>query len=352
MTHEERINNLKEFGYTDRESEFLCRAALISGYFVRRQFLTFANRTWGKLDTSLADKAVQNGHAKPITFRHKREVFSFCSKTFFDALGDADNRNRRAHEVFTIKSRLITLDFVLAHPDWEFLTTEREKTSFFCDKVGISVEHLPTKQYRAKDRVESTQRLFVDKCPIAVDPSSGPSSPVVVFGYVDAGVHTTSGFETYLEQYRGLLTRVPSCRLVYISTAMTNFGGAKRSFERRLMTSLESSGRGPTVARIRLYFETRDAYERGDLTRFDQRALIQFRRDRHDFAGAKWDESYKCWKSGDDSWRNCAVPHSAVGANAKPQFETYRSPFRYELFGTLADGAMPDERVASASGAR
>jgi hypothetical protein len=352
MTHEERIGNLKAFGYTDRESEFLCRAALISGYFVRRQFLTFANRTWGKLDASLADKAVQNGHAKPITFRHKREVFSFCSKTFFEALGDADNRNRRAHEVFTIKSRLITLDFVLAHPDWEFLATEREKTSFFCDKFGISVEHLPSKRYRAKNFAESTHRLFVDKYPIAVDPNSNPSPPVVVFGYVDAGVHSASGFDTYLEQYRGLLTRVSSCRLVYISTAVTNFNGAKGSFERRLITPLESSGCKPTVARILLYFETRDAYERGDLTRFDQRALIQFRQDRHDFAGAKWDESYRLWKSGNDSWRNCAVSDSAVGASAKPQFATYRSPFRYELFGTLADGTMPQERVASASGAR
>src|SRR6516164_774281 len=171
MTHEERVNNLKAFGYTDRESEFLCRAALVSGYFVRRQFLTFANRTWGKLDTSLADKAVRNGHAKPISFRHKREVFSFCSKAFFEALGDADNRNRRSHEVFTIKNRLVTLDFVLAHPDWEFLATEREKTSFFCDKFGISVEHLPTKRYRAKDSAESTHRFFVDKYPIAVNSS-------------------------------------------------------------------------------------------------------------------------------------------------------------------------------------
>jgi hypothetical protein len=352
MTHEERVNNLKAFGYTDRESEFLCRAALISGYFVRRQFLTFANRTWGKLDTSLAEKAVQNGHAKPITFRHKREVFSFCSKAFFEALGDTDNRNRRSHEVFTIKSRLITLDFVLAHSDWEFLATEREKTSFFCDKLGISVEHLPTKRYRAKDSVELTHRLFVHKYPIAVDPSSSPTSPVVVFGYVDQGVHTTSGFDSYLEQYRGLLIRVPSCRLVYISTAVTNFDAAKRSFEHRVITPLEPSGGDPSIARIHRYFENRDAYERGDLTRFDQSALIQFRRDRHDFAGVKWDESYKRWKSGDDSWRTCAVGDSTLGASAKPQFATYRSPFRYELFGTLADGATPEERVASASGAR
>jgi hypothetical protein len=352
MTHEERINNLKGFGYTERESAFLCRAALISGYFVRRQFLTFANRTWGKLDASLADKAVRNGHAKAISFRHRRDVFSFCSKAFFDALGDSDNRNRRSHEVFTIKNRLVALDFVLAHPDWEFLATEREKTSLFRDNFGVSVENLPTKRYTAKDSAESTHRMFVDKSPIALDRSSSPSSPVVVFGYVDAGVHTTSGFDTYLEQHRGLLTRVPSFRLVYISTAVTNFDAAKRSFERRVITPLEPSGGNPSVARIHRYFENRDAYERGDLTRFDQSALIQFRRDRHDFAGTKWHEAYKLWKSGDDSWRACALGDSVVAASAKPQFATYRSPFRYELFGTLADGATREERVASAAGAR
>jgi hypothetical protein len=57
MTNQERICNLKMLGYTDREAEFLCLAALHSGYFVRRQFLGFAGRERGKLDGRVGERA-------------------------------------------------------------------------------------------------------------------------------------------------------------------------------------------------------------------------------------------------------------------------------------------------------
>src|ERR1700744_2412887 len=150
MTNQERIRNLKTLGYTDREAEFLCLAALHSGYFVRRQFLGFAGRERGKLDAKLAEKTVGAGHARPLVFRHNRTVYSLCSKPFYEAIGETDNRNRRTHEVFTIRNRLIGLDFVLNNKDRRFLATEKEKVAFFRDKLGIELDLLPTRRYRAR----------------------------------------------------------------------------------------------------------------------------------------------------------------------------------------------------------
>jgi hypothetical protein len=43
MTDAERINALQALGYNEREAAFLCLAALHSGYFLRRQYHSFAS---------------------------------------------------------------------------------------------------------------------------------------------------------------------------------------------------------------------------------------------------------------------------------------------------------------------
>jgi hypothetical protein len=149
MTEAERITNLTVFGYTEREARFMCRAALHSGYFVRRQFLTFSQCERGRADYALTAKATAARHVKELVFRQKRRVYSFCSKPFFEAIGDVDNRNRRTHEIPTIKSRLIGFDFVLSNPAIDYLSTEAEKVRFFGDRLGIGFEHFPTKRYHS-----------------------------------------------------------------------------------------------------------------------------------------------------------------------------------------------------------
>jgi len=67
--------------------------------FVRRQYLTFADCERGRTDTALTDKALSARHVKELVFRYKRTVYSFCSKPFFEALGNPDSRNRRTHEI-------------------------------------------------------------------------------------------------------------------------------------------------------------------------------------------------------------------------------------------------------------
>ncbi|MCU1262131.1 MAG: hypothetical protein JWO80_5016 [Bryobacterales bacterium] len=341
MTKEQRISNLKSLGYTDREADFLCFAALHSGYFVRRQFLGFTERERGKLDAKLAEKTVKAGHAKALVFRHNRTVYNLCSKPFYEAIGEIDNRNRRTHEIFTIKNRLIGLDFVLKYRDHQFFATESEKIAFFRDALEIGTDHFPTKRYRAKKSPAMTDRYFVDKFPIglASQPAPNGSGPVVQFCYIDDGLHSTSGFEMYLDQYRRLFARVPVFHLIYIGTFSDHFEGARRMFERIVVNGSKRTPVDPMVNRMLGYFRDRESYERRELATFDQPKLIQFREDRRAFSNTKCESLFQQWKEGGDAAvMRVLCPESLTDSSPKCEFRTLLSAFRYELFGTLTNG--------------
>jgi hypothetical protein len=339
MTNQERICNLKALGYTDREAEFLCLAALHSGYFVRRQFLGFAGRERGKLDAKLAEKAVTAGHAKALVFRHNRTVYNLCSKPFYEAIGESDNRNRRTHEVFTIRNRLIALDFVLKYKDRRFLATENEKVAFFRDVLGIEPDHLPAKRYRAKSSRAITDRYFVDKFPIGLSGDGPVDNPVVEFCYVDEGRHSNSGFQMYIDQYLRLLVRLPMFRLIYIATFPDHFEGAKKLFEHSVVNGGNRVPIDPAITRLLGYFRDRELYERRDLESFNQSKLIQFRDDRKAFSNEKYESLFSRWREGGDAAvMRVLCPEAVRDSAMKCEFLTFLSAFKYELFGTLMNG--------------
>jgi hypothetical protein len=149
LTNEERIAALQKFGYDVQEAEFLCVATLHSGYFLRRQFLAFMQRSRGWRDSALIEKLKANRHCRTTMYRENRMVYHLAAKPLYDALGERDNRNRRERQPSTIKNKIMGLDFVLDHPQHEYLSTEREKLDYFlgnlkiapdvCRRAGISL---------------------------------------------------------------------------------------------------------------------------------------------------------------------------------------------------------------------
>jgi hypothetical protein len=61
MTDDERVAALWGLGYTEREAAFLVLAALHSGYFLRRQYLTFTGAYKGRVDDLLVRKVIERG---------------------------------------------------------------------------------------------------------------------------------------------------------------------------------------------------------------------------------------------------------------------------------------------------
>ena len=103
-------------------------------------------------------------------------------------------------------ARMLLLACVLPHAAlapsaWLFgVNWKQEKVAWFCEVRGIAQQALPTKIYTGKDQTR-TERYFVDKYPIRIDPQTGK----VAFCYLDDGIYTPPGFATWLRQYTPLI---------------------------------------------------------------------------------------------------------------------------------------------------
>ena len=113
---EDKIAKLRAFGYTEAEARFLYLVATHSGYFTLRQFLDFAGAKSGKRNTRLVEKLFSLGHASTRRYTRRSLVFQLRSRRIYAAIGKNHLRNRREHELPHIKTRLLALDFILAHP--------------------------------------------------------------------------------------------------------------------------------------------------------------------------------------------------------------------------------------------
>ena len=171
MTSEDRTRALEGFGYTRSEAAFLCLAALHSGYFLRRQFRRFANASRGYRDDLLIEKILSNKHGQVFTSGKKTIVYHLCSRPFYSAIGQPNNRHRRERPPFAVKAKLMALDYVLANQEHRYLATEEEKVGYFTGELGIKIDSLPTKIYSSRKTESTTDRYFVDKFPIFLSAS-------------------------------------------------------------------------------------------------------------------------------------------------------------------------------------
>jgi hypothetical protein len=232
MTSAERIRALQELGYSPREATFLCLAALHSGFFLRRQYLRFVEAERGRADDQFVARLCNQGHVRIITGKARVLVYHLCSRPFYAAIGESDNRHRRIRPLCAIKAKLMALDSVLAHPGVSFLATEEEKVDYFTRNPGIDAACLPTKIYHAKTNKSATRRYFVDKFPIALPPENAGSPSEVSFCYIDEGEIATPAFETWLCQYHRLFVALRSFRVIFVACGNARFWQAEQEYRR------------------------------------------------------------------------------------------------------------------------
>src|ERR1700674_2307511 len=186
---ESSLANLSSLGYTEDEARFLYLVATHSGYFSMRQFLQFTGTKSGDKSMTFSQKLLAKGHATARSFLRNRLVYR--------AIDRENLRNRRAHSLEHIRTRLVALDFVLTHLQYEYLETEDDKLNCFCQQLDIPKELLPRKRYSGALHNRTTERYFVDKFPMFR--SSGSFSPPVVnFTFVDPGLGILDSFKPHL----------------------------------------------------------------------------------------------------------------------------------------------------------
>ena len=114
------------------------------------------------------------------------------NRRIYQALGTEDIRHRPVASKEILLRRLLSLDYVIEHPDLPWLPAEVEKVAAF-EALGIERRHLPLRVHRGA--VGETRHYFQLKLPIALEPGRG------VFVYVDPGHETATALRSW-----GLLT--------------------------------------------------------------------------------------------------------------------------------------------------
>jgi hypothetical protein len=166
-----RVEALRSFGFTERQARFLAHVLIFSGVFLERQYRAFSGLTHGQKTHDFLTRLVTAGQATAITpgALHRGRFFHVQFKPFYEAMGDADNRNRRPTSLGRCIERLMLLDAVLADRRVGWLGTERDKHTYF--RQALVESKLQDHWYphlafgTGRDR---TLRLFPDKLPIGV----------------------------------------------------------------------------------------------------------------------------------------------------------------------------------------
>ena len=338
MTAPERLAALEKLGYASREAAFLSIAALHSGYFLRRQYCGFIGKEIGGTVAALVEKLLIQKHAVAISAPANTKIYHLGSRPFYAMLGETDNRNRREHSTPAMKKRLLGLDFVLAHPDYRYLATEREKLDYFSGTLGIQLSALPYKRYVSQKRPSTTTRYFVDKYPIFLSETT-PTEPRLqpCFCFVDEGSATLSGFETYLQQYSALWRALREFQVVYVSDSRRLYQAAERRFAAfcgRLKNS-QADPEARQAIRMLEHFEARFRYEKGDLASFSREKLVRLRNETLEFSGPEHQDLYEHWKaSGARAVVDGVTPKGRVPIAINTSFSTYFVDHQYSFFGT------------------
>ena len=217
---------LKRFGYRPVNAEFLASAALLGGYFLRRQYRSFAGCRKGGAEVSLLRRAVQHGHATPVV---GKTLYRLGGASLYRALGPgAAGASARSRARRGVKQRLLMLDyFVELGGEGRWLLTETDKVDHF-SSLGIPADRFPI----AARKRAGKPRVFADGFPIRL---VADDSPTVVFSYAHAGA-TETGMVRHLERYEPLAASVAwlgiACQWDVLADSPVQFLRLRRAWRR------------------------------------------------------------------------------------------------------------------------
>jgi hypothetical protein len=331
MGVETQIRAIQALGYSHSEAQFLRLVALHSGYFVRRQFLRAIDGRRGKRDQDFIDELLARRHARRKIFREDRHLFRIQSKVIYEALGEEDNRNRREHQPSTVRLRLMGLDFILEHPDRQYLISQEDKLSYFLGQHGLDPRVLPARVIRSNGSV--TTRYFPDGFPQFL---ADGQSTVVSFAYVDDAQLSADPFRSYLRNYRNLFKSLGAANLVFVTTSQHRFWVGQQALSRFWTRSQESATPDLDLNRLLAHFPHRLLFENRNTQSLDTAQINALAEDLHELRGLDIDHLFAIWKqSGAEGLR--AVHETHLEASKPPQVNLTPCilDYNYNLFEIL-----------------
>ena len=158
------------------------------------------------------------------------EVYELCGRGIYAAPGKEKLPSCKGPGGILDKAavKLLTLDFVLAHPEGRYLEDEIEKVSYFVVEQGINQETFPVRLFCGKSGAE-TRRYFPEKFPMFL--STGASGPLINFTYMEDETLSLRSFSVFVKRYRLLFcTLGGNFELIFVSSSTRNFHAARRVF--------------------------------------------------------------------------------------------------------------------------
>ena len=186
----DREKALEPLGWTGTEAEWIALVCLHSGIFNRAQFGFYFDSHRNRAQRFVEELVERGSASEPETprFPGGGRACRIFDKRIYRALGIKDIRHRRMGTFEVTLRRLLSLDYVLEHPNLGWLPTEAEKVECL-DELGIDRGLIPGRVYKGKRGTQ--KRFFALKLPIAVD------TDTATFLYVDPGHESDGGIRKW-----------------------------------------------------------------------------------------------------------------------------------------------------------
>jgi hypothetical protein len=331
MTMEyDAISSLEAIGYLECEATFLYLVAVHSGYFLRRQYNHFAGRDRGTVLDRLLRKASRRNHIEVIECGRGWHIYHLKSKSVYAALERPHSQNRRIKGDAHIKSRLMVLDFVLAHLSDNMLVEEVNKVDFFTTQCGVRSELLP-RSYAGR------LMYFADGFPILVSNAGVPR-----FAFFDEGHATTTRFERFLKQHQPLFAALGEFELIFVADSESNGARARATFNCFLPADRLRGVTGVTplgVDHFVEYLALRQQSEAGGRGVLSS-DLNTLREGEAVYTSLEHQAIYAAWKAGSTSAEK--LQQRFLQTSMRATFSTVVLPYRYPL-DALRSQPLSDE---------
>jgi hypothetical protein len=313
----ERINALTTFGYTEREAEFLYTVATFSGFFLQRQFAGHLGINGRGPVTDFIAKLLRKKHAREYRPEHgSRKMYHLFSHGLYAAIGKENSRNRKAGRYGLLDKpsiRILTLDFILAHPDQHYLEEESDKLEYFARHEHISPDAIPTQAFTGKNG-SVTRRHFIERFPIFVSGDGANSS--VSFTYIEDEIRSLQTFGSFLQRYRALLQAGQErFKLIFASDSALSFPAVERLFRQTFSQALPQR----QLSQLKRFFWLRKMAEEKRFKELAHRDVIEWQRGVKRHSAPEFESQYEVWK------KTGAIPELKTGPAAQSKIPTFET---------------------------
>ncbi len=296
---------LRPLGFTRQQAEWITLVCLHSGLFTRDQveaFFGYSKSSANRFIQALLRTRISHKPIASETITDGRRVCRIFGKQIYRELEIPPIRHRRETSLEVTRRRLLSLDFVLDHPEWAWLGTEREKLACF-EQLGIEPWLLPRRIYagQAKGRVQ----YFPLRMPVAV------GREAAVFVYIDPGMGTRTELHSWGAAHRALWEKLRESgrriEVVAVAWEQQLLDRAERVFQSwrgRAISDAEKELLTLQLAVDNADWETLEPYGGLDAT---MRKIHQFEQQSPNFNGPGMIDEFRLWGS-----RRCRRMHAPL----------------------------------------